>query len=124
MPQNRLPPSPSLLLSPPPFPSTTPTSHTIIATIPSSPDIPGPSPRSRAPRRDTDPLFAELIPVRNAPWAPQAGVEPVGAAALQALLLFVLPLQGQQPTPSSPGILETSILQIQTLPKVKARVSP
>ena len=64
---------------PPPFPSTTPSSHSIIDNIPSAPDIPDPSPRSRTPRRDTDLLFAELIPVRNAPWEPQAGVEPVGA---------------------------------------------
>ena len=72
------PRAPSLQLSRP-LPSTTPTSQSITATIPSSPDILDPSPRSRTPRRDTDPLFAELIPVRNAPWVPQAGVEPVGA---------------------------------------------
>ena len=64
---------------PPPLPSNSPTSHSITATIPSVPDIPDPSPRSRTPRRGTDPLFAELIPVRNAPWVPQTGVEPVGA---------------------------------------------
>ena len=69
---------------PPPLPSNPPSScHSVTTTFPSFPAIevavPDPSPRSRTPRRDTDPLFSELIPVRHTPWVQQAGVTPVGA---------------------------------------------
>ena len=38
-----------------------------------------PTPRSRTPRRDTDPLFPELIPDSHPPWEQRPGVTPVGA---------------------------------------------
>ena len=41
--------------------------------------VPDPTPRSRTPRRDTDPLFSTLIPESHPPWVQQAGVTPVGA---------------------------------------------
>ena len=49
-------------------------------------------------------------------FEPKRQLEPKG--------LRVLPLQAQQPTSLSPATLRTSILQIQTLPKVKTRVKP
>ena len=56
---------------PPPHPSNAPTSHSVTTTFPSFPDIevmvPDPSPRSRTPRRDTDPLFPALIPESHPP---------------------------------------------------------
>ena len=62
--------------------STTPISHIVTTTFPSFPHIevlvPDPTPRSRTPRRDTDPLFPELIPDSHPPWV-QPGVTPVGA---------------------------------------------
>ena len=60
-----LPHSPAIPF-PPPHPSNPPTSHSVTTTFPSFPDIevvvPDPSPRSRTPRPDTDPLFTALIP--------------------------------------------------------------
>ena len=77
-----LPHSPSIPV-PPPDPSTAPTSHPVITPFPSFPHIavpvPDPTPRSRTPRRDTDPLFPELIPGSHPPWEQRPGVTPVGA---------------------------------------------
>ena len=77
-----LPHSPSIPV-PPPDPSTAPTSHPVTTPLPSFPHIavpvPDPTPRSRAPRRDTDPLFPELIPGSHPPWEQRPGVTPVGA---------------------------------------------
>ena len=77
-----LPHSPGVPV-PPPDPSTAPTSHSVTTTFPSFPHIevlvPDPSPRSRTPRRDTDPLFPTLIPESHPPLVQQAGVTPVGA---------------------------------------------
>ena len=60
-----------------------PTFHSVTTTFPSFPHIevpvPDPTPRSRTPRRDTDPLFPTLIPESHPPWVQQAGVTPVGA---------------------------------------------
>ena len=65
-----LPHSPGVPV-PPPHPSNAPTSHSVTTTFPSFPDIevmvPDPSPRSRTPRRDTDPLFTALIPEGHPP---------------------------------------------------------
>ena len=77
-----LPHSPSIPV-PPPDPSTAPTSHPVTTPVPSFPHIavpvPDPTPRSRTPRRDTDPLFPELIPDSHPPWEQRPGVTPVGA---------------------------------------------
>ena len=77
-----LPHSPGVPV-PPPDPSNTPTSHSVTTTFPSFPHIevpvPDPTPRSRTPRRDTDPLFPTLIPDSYPPWVQQASVTPVGA---------------------------------------------
>ena len=77
-----LPHSPSIPV-PPPDPSTAPTSHPVTTPFPSFPHIavpvPDPTPRSRTPRRDTDPLFPELIPGSHPPWEQRPGVTPVGA---------------------------------------------
>ena len=65
-----LPHSPSVPV-PPPDTSSTPISHIVTTTFPSFPHIevlvPDPTPRSRTPRRDTDPLFPELIPDSHPP---------------------------------------------------------
>ena len=77
-----LPHSPGVPV-PPPDPSNAPTSRSVTTTFPSFPHIevpvPDPTPRSRTPRRDTDPLFPTLIPDSHPPWVQQAGVTPVGA---------------------------------------------
>ena len=77
-----LPHSPSVPV-PPPDTSSTPISHSVTTTFPSFPHIevpvPDPTPRSRTPRRDTDPLFPTLIPDGHPPWVQQPGVTPVGA---------------------------------------------
>ena len=77
-----LPHSPSVPV-PPPDTSSTPISHIVTTTFPSFPHIevlvPDPTPRSRTPRRDTDPLFPELIPDSHPPWEQRPGVTPVGA---------------------------------------------
>ena len=77
-----LPHSPSVPV-PPPDTSSTPISHSVTTTFPSFPHIevpvPDPTPRSRTPRRDTDPLFPTLIPDSHPPWVQQPGVTPVGA---------------------------------------------
>ena len=77
-----LPHSPSIPV-PPPDPFTAPTFHPVTTPFPSFPHIavpvPDPTPRSRTPRRDTNPLFPELIPGSHPPWEQQPGVTPVGA---------------------------------------------
>ena len=77
-----LPHSPSVPV-PPPDTSSTPISHIVTTTCPSFPHIevlvPDPTPRSRTPRRDTDPPFPELIPDSHPPWEQRPGVTPVGA---------------------------------------------
>ena len=77
-----LPHSPGVPV-PPPDTSSAPIFHSVTTTFPSFPHIevpvPDPTPRSRTPRRDTDPLFSTLIPDSHPPWVPQAGVTPVGA---------------------------------------------
>ena len=77
-----LPHSPSVPV-PPPDTSSTPISHIVTTTFPSFPHVevlvPDPTPRSRTPRRDTDPLFPELIPDSHPPWEQRPGVTPVGA---------------------------------------------
>ena len=77
-----LPHSPSVPV-PPPDTSSTPISHIVTTTFPSFPHIevlvPDPTPRSRTPRRDTDPPFPELIPDSHPPWEQRPGVTPVGA---------------------------------------------
>ena len=77
-----LPHSPSIPV-PPPDPSTAPTSHPVTTPFPSFPHIavpvPDPTPRSRTPRRDTDPLFPALLPDSHPPWEQRPGVTPVGA---------------------------------------------
>ena len=77
-----LPHSPSVPV-PPPDTSSAPISHIVTTTFPSFPHVevlvPDPTPRSRTPRRDTDPLFPELIPDSHPPWEQRPGVTPVGA---------------------------------------------
>ena len=77
-----LPHSPSVPV-PPPDTSSTPISHSVTTTFPSFPHIevpvPDPTPRSRTPRRDTDPPFPTLIPDGHPAWVQQPGVTPVGA---------------------------------------------
>ena len=77
-----LPHSPSVPV-PPPDTSSTPIFHSVTTTFPSFPHIevpvPDPTPRSRTPRLDTDPLFPTLIPDGHPPWVQQPGVTPVGA---------------------------------------------
>ena len=77
-----LPHSPSTPV-PPPDPFTAPTFHPVTTPFPSFPHIavpvPDPTPRSRTPRRDTNPLFPELIQGSHPPWEQQPGVTPVGA---------------------------------------------
>ena len=77
-----LPHSPSVPV-PPPDTSSAPIFHSVTTTFPSFPHIevpvPDPTPRSRTPRRDTDPLFPTLIPDSHPPWVQQPGVTPVGA---------------------------------------------
>ena len=73
-----LPHSPSVPV-PPLDTSSAPIFHSVTTTFPSFPHIevpvPDPTPRSRTPRRDTDPLFSTLIPDSHPPWVQQ----PVGA---------------------------------------------
>ena len=77
-----LPHSPGVPV-PPPDSSNAPTFHSVTTTFPSFPHIevpvPDPTPRSRTPRRDTDPPFPTLIPESHPAWVQQAGVTPVGA---------------------------------------------
>ena len=77
-----LPHSPGVPV-PPPDTSSAPIFHSVTTTFPSfrhiEVPVPDPTPRSRAPRRDTDPLFSTLIPDSHPPWVQQAGVTPVGA---------------------------------------------
>ena len=83
-----LPHSPGVPV-PPPDPSNTPISHSVTTTFPSFPHIevpvPDPTPGSRTPRRDTDPLFPTLIPDSHPPWVQQAGVTPVEAPGTTSL---------------------------------------
>ena len=96
--------------APPPHPSNPPTSHSVTTTFPSFPGIevavPDPSPRSRTPRRDTDPLFSELIPERHPPWVQQAGVTPVGAPGTTPLRP---PAPGTAPDPATDPFLSMDI---------------
>ena len=116
-----LPHSPSIPV-PPPDPSTAPTSHPVTTPFPSFPHIavpvPDPTPRSRTPRRDTNPLFPELIPGSHPPWEQRPGVTPVGAPGTTPLRP---PLLGSRLTQMNTGIFETTILLTLTLPKAKAK---
>ena len=83
---------------PPPLPSTTPTSHSITATVPSSPDIPDPSPRSRAPRHGG---IRTTFLQNSFPYVMPLGYLKLelNLSALQALLLFSHSRNSNRPLP-------------------------